>query len=167
MGITIGDALAVVSFVVALCLCSWALVLTMSLLFRVRTAAAWNAVESRPFRSFFAGAICLAAGGIASAALAAQPAPAIKVVGIAGYLALLTIAALGASGLVQLVSARIKSLDPSLPSYTSLARAAAIVVIAGALPFLGWFLIAPVVILVSLGAGITALMTKPVAASNA
>jgi uncharacterized protein (DUF2062 family) len=51
-------------------------------------------------------------------------------------------------------------MDPSLSAYKAVGRGAAIVVVASLLPFVGWWVFMPIVLAVSLGSGIAALMAR-------
>lgn len=153
MGITIGDALAVVGLVFGVCGSLWALVLGTSLLFPSRAAAAQVALE-RPWKSFLWGLLVAATLGVLAIGLMAAPNPLAKVLGMGLLGSLLAISAIGGAGVVHAAAGRIRELDPESSAFSSLARGSGILVLSGLVPFLGWFGIAPIALLVSLGAGI-------------
>ena len=57
---------------------------------------------------------------------------------------------------------RVAGMEGKSISFGTLARGAALIVIAGLVPFFGWFAYVPVVILLSFGTGLRALVYKPV-----
>jgi hypothetical protein len=158
--VTIGDVFSVVSLIFAICISAWATLLGTALLFRQRTDLAQRAIENRPWRAFFGGLFVLLIVGTIAIGLISNPVPVIKLSGTILALGLLSIAAIGAGGLCQLIAGRMQPLDPTLSPYRAIGRSAAILVIAGLLPLVGWWVFMPVVLAVSLGAGFSALMAR-------
>jgi len=72
-------------------------------------------------------------------------------------LAMLSLAALGGSGLAMLAADRVQEHEPRLSAYAALMRGAALVVVPGLLPVFGWFLVGPALLFVGVGAGVRAL----------
>lgn len=159
--VTIGDVFSVVSILFGVCLSTWALLLGSTLLFRQRTQTAQETIDRHPWKSFFFGLVILAFAGTISVAMVANPVPGIKLLGTMGVLALLSVAAIGAGGLAQLVGDRIRPMDPTLTPFRAVGRGAMILVVAGLLPLVGWWVFAPIVLAVSLGAGLFALVARP------
>jgi hypothetical protein len=158
--VTIGDVFSVIAGILAICASAWALMLVMTLLFTHRSEAACRDIETRPWKAFFIGLAILVFLGTLSLALLGNPIPAIKLAGMVLMLALLSIASVGAGGLSLLIGRRMQPLDPSLSAYKAVGRGAAIVVVASLLPFVGWWVFMPIVLAVSLGSGVTALMAR-------
>ena len=159
MGITIGDALAAVGALFGVCGSLWALVIGVSLLFPARAEAARVAIE-RPWASFFRGLLAVATLGLLARVLSSSPAPLLKLLGTAIYIVLLAISAVGGAGLSLAASRRIREMDPDASEFSALVRGAGVLVLSGLLPVLGWFGIAPVALLVSLGAGLKAVFAR-------
>ena len=88
------------------------------------------------------------------------PAPALKFLGLLALMMLLSIAVVGLSGISMLVSSRIQAMDPKISPYGAFGRACALLVVATFFPLLGWFLVAPVLIIVALGVGTSALFAR-------
>ncbi len=158
--VTIGDVFSVVSLIFAICISTWALLLGSALLFRQRTDIAQQTIENRPWKSFFVGFALLLVVGTLGMGMVANPNPAVKLLGTFIVLGLLSIAAIGAAGLSQLIGARMQPMDPSLSAYRAIGRGAMIVVVAGLLPLVGWWVFTPIVLSVSLGAGLSALNAR-------
>lgn len=166
MGITIGDALAVVGVFLGVCGSLWALVLGASLLFPTKAAAAQGALE-RPWACFLRGLLAVATLGLLAVALTASPGPLGKLLGIALYVFLLAISAIGGAGITHASAERIRELDPEGSAFSALVRGAGILVLSGLVPVLGWFGIAPIALLVSLGAGLKAVFSRRAAEVSA
>jgi hypothetical protein len=77
-------------------------------------------------------------------------------------LALLMVTAVGLAGLSQIVQGR---LYPDGGSVKVGMKTAVLLIAAGLLPFLGWFVLTPALLLISLGAAITAFVRKKTADS--
>ena|SRR5687768_6524240 len=158
--VTIGDVFSVVAAIFAICISAWALLLTMTLLFTQRSEAACRHIETRPWKAFFVGFAILAFFGTLSLVLMGAANPGVKLSGVLLMLGLLSIASVGAGGLSLLAGRRMQPMDPSLSAYKAVGRGAAIVVIASLLPFVGWWVFTPIVLAVSLGSGIAALLAR-------
>jgi hypothetical protein len=61
----------------------------------------------------------------------------------------------------MLLADRVLEHEPKISPYAALMRGAALVVVPGLLPVLGWFLVAPVMLFVGLGASTKALRIIP------
>jgi len=165
--VTIGDVFSVVAALLTVCFSAWAVMLATTLLFTNRTQNAQRAIVARPWRAFFGGLALMLIVGTTALALAANPIPGIKLIGVMFLLALLSVAAIGAGGLSSLVGERMQPMDPSLSAYKAVGRGAAIVVGATLLPFVGWWVFTPIVLAISLGAGVSALMARTSASTEA
>lgn len=158
--VTIGDVFSVVAAILAICASAWAFMLTTTLLFPQRTGNAHSAIEARPWRAFVVGLSLLLTFGFVSLAMIGNPIPGVKLLGTFLMLGLLSVAALGGGGLAQLIGERMRPMDPSLSAYGAVGRGAAIIVVAGLLPLIGWWVFTPIVLAISLGAGVSALLTR-------
>lgn len=160
MGITIGDVLAVVATVVGAAASAWALTICAALVFLRRTDAAHAALHRSWAKCFVVGLIATFVLLFVSTALVSLPLPAAKLMGLFGYTATLALAAVGAAGLARLVANRIMRHDTEVSAYSALTRAAGLLVAASAFPVLGFFVIAPLLIILSIGAGTIALVSR-------
>ncbi len=162
--LTFGDVLGAVALLVGICVSAWTTLVLFSLLFPARAARAASSIRTS------AGSMGLRGFGIALVvvvailALAQYQLPITKLAITGILLALLSLAALGASGLAMLAADRVLENEPNLSPYAALMRGAALVVVPGLLPVFGWFLVAPAMLFVGIGAGTRALRlaTPPV-----
>jgi len=156
MGITIGDALTVVSIVAALGLSAWASMIAANLLFSNRTARASSTIAATPWRIGFSGLVVGFIWLAITTILASIPNPLTKLIAFGLYGLFMAVTAVGAGGLARLMRDRICAGDPQFSITMALARAATWIVLVGLLPMVGWFLLAPVMLCVSFGAGVDA-----------
>ena len=157
MGITIGDSLAVVALLVGIGLSLWALLVAIALLFPERARASEVALTASAWRPLLLGAMVLISVGTFSLVLAGMANPGAKLFGTIGLLVLLAHASIGATGMARLIGERITRLDPGCSAYRAQVRGTGFLVVAGFLPFLGWFAFTPLILCASLGAGILAM----------
>jgi len=156
----LGDVFAVVALLAGVCLTSWSLTMMVTTLFPVRTGRAQVALADRPWRAFGIGLALLFTLGVFALALLSAPNAGIKLLGWVVALALLATVSIGLGGISSLASERLRALDPVLSAYGAQTRGAGFVIGAAMLPILGWFLVAPMVIIFGLGAGFQALPTR-------
>ena len=155
-----GDMLVIVTVVIGIAVSVWALMIGMALLFSRKAQMARDSFEEAPWRSFFMG---LTVGGITliiGIVLAGSGNP-IGILTGWGIISLFAaFAAIGAGGLAMLVSDRIDGMEPGMSRFAALLKGAAFIVGAGMLPVFGWFAYAPVVALISFGAGVQAVWRR-------
>ncbi len=152
--LTLGDVFSVVAFLSAIAFCSWSLLVAASLVMDRRVRYAHEAVKAKPWKCLGVGLVWLIVVGGIGFALAAAPNPLTKVAGIGIIVGLLGITAVGLAGLASVAGARMQELDPAMSEYAAVSRGALFVTLPGFLPILGWFGIAPVLIVLGLGAGV-------------
>jgi len=169
----IGDVLAVVASLIGICVSLWATLVGTALLFSARSDRARLVAENSPWRSFGVGVGVALTIGVLSAILLANPAPLGRLLGFLGAGALCSWVALGAAGVASLLADRLQARDRDITPVAALSRAAAIIVTACLVPFFGWFFVAPILVLVFLGAGTQSVLgrerrarTVPEAASS-
>jgi len=95
---------------------------------------------------------------VAIIVLAKLPFPVAKLAAWVLVLGLLSLAALGGSGLAMLAADKVQEHEPQLSPYKALMRGAALIVVPGLLPVFGWFLVGPAMLFVGVGAGTRALV---------
>lgn len=157
---TIGDSFAIVALLLGVGFTAWALYLATALTFRNKSELARQRIVQRPWMAFVQGVIVTSTLGLTALVLVGLPSQPAKLVGTVGVLGLIAVSALGGAGLSLHISDRIRSSEPNLSDYAGLNRAAMLVVVASFFPFVGWFLIAPVLFLINLGAGMSTLVAR-------
>lgn len=153
----LGDVLAVVASLFGVCLSAWATLVAFSLLFPDRAERAADSIRESPGKMAGLGLVSTAVLALLSLSLLQQPLPLLKLAGWAIALSLLSLAALGCSGLCLVMAKRVQEHEPALSPYAALMRGAALVVVPGILPIFGWFLVAPAMLAVGVGAGTRAI----------
>jgi hypothetical protein len=156
----IGDVLAIIASVLLIGASTWALVMGLALAFSRKAEASRTVMVAHPWRSLLFGALLALVPGWLSLALIALPNPGLKLAGWMALMTILAVAALGAGGLALHVSSRVRQLAPTLNPFAAFGRSVALIVTAGMVPFLGWFVIAPLTLFASLGAGFQALFER-------
>lgn len=154
---TIGDILAVIAALVVLGASWGATLLLAALAFPARTLGARQRLEAAPGRCFGRGLGVLSVVGLLALALAQSHAGPIRIVAGALCAGLVAVAALGGAGIVRLLGERIESAGTVMTPFAALTRGAFLFVTAGFLPIIGWFVVAPISLLMALGAGVTVL----------
>lgn len=157
---TIGDSFAIVAILIGVGLTTWALYLATALTFRSRAEMAQDRIATRPGKSFLLGLLVTGTLGLITVVMAANPIPPIKLLGTIGLFSLIAISALGGAGLCLHLSDRIRSMEEGLSVYAGLTRAAMLIVVASFFPFVGWFFIAPILFITSLGVGTSVLLSR-------
>lgn len=156
---TIGDVLAVIAGVLATGATLWASILVLVVLFPARTGRAGKALEERASRCLWTGAIAAFTVGLAAWVMAFSPGigglP--KLLGWILLLLLLLVATLGSAGIAEVGAARIRQRDPRIRPLAALGKATGLMITAGLVPGLGWLVLFPLMLMVSLGAGFAAL----------
>src|SRR5258708_22269057 len=160
--ITSGDWLTVLTAIAGLALAVWAMLVAAALLFRRKAEYAQHFYETSSVRSFITGIILGGGGYFIAAVMLGHGFPIIKLVGWILAAFITTGSLVGGAGLVLLAGNRVAGMEGKSISFGTLARGAALIVIAGLVPFFGWFAYVPVVILLSFGTGLRALVYKPV-----
>ena len=148
--VTIGDVFSVVSVLIGIGVTSWAFLLMCSLLFASRMEIAHQAVVSSSKKCAGLG-VLVTGGGFFGL---------IKLLGLLMIASYFALAAVGASGVALVAASRLKDQSSALSDYHAFSRASGFLVMSALLPVLGWFLFAPLLLLVSSGAGFRAMLSK-------
>jgi hypothetical protein len=156
---TIGDVLAVVGVIGGICLSLWAMLIGAALLFEGRAQTARRVWEKHTGAAFGVGFVLTLLLGVGGIALLNAPG-ALKIFGWIFLLALLALSLLGGSGLALFLGERTGARDENLSSLTALSRGAGVMALAWLFPVLGWFLVAPVCLIIGAGVGAKALPRK-------
>lgn len=160
----IGDVLAVAAAIFGVGLTTWATLLAIGLLFADKAERARQRLEYGAFRLGAIGAVIALTLGLLSLLMLGNPLPLVKLLGTVLLGWLLAVACVGASGVATLLAERIDRFGADMKPFTRLSRGTALLVGAGLLPLAGWFVFAPAMLLVSLGAGWYAVVGREAAA---
>jgi hypothetical protein len=150
MGMVMGVTTAILAIAAGLI----GLLIWTSLIFASPTARARAALEFRTGRCFLTGVGLTLILGAPVLRLLPSPNGLVKIVGWALLLPLAAALVTGLSAMAQLLGDRLRALSPALTPLGALVRGALIVELAAIIPFLGWFLFAPLVGLTVTGAGV-------------
>ncbi len=155
---TIGDVLAVMATIGTVGVAWTATLLLFTLAFPARTAAAAAKLTAAPGACFGRGLAVVAAAGLLALLCWHAPAGPVKLLAglIAGGIGLA--AALGSAGAVRLLAERINT--PAPPTFGGVTRAAILYVLAGFLPVLGWFVLVPAALLLSVGSAASVMLPR-------
>ncbi|GMV88818.1 MAG: hypothetical protein AMXMBFR81_17490 [Chthonomonas sp.] len=157
MYVTQGDVIAVIAGILLWTVSGWCLVVGAATLFRDKTRRARDAAESAPWRTLLSGAAIVAIGVFLGAVLSNIPNGLTRLLGFSAFLGLLALGLLGAAGIATLVGERLRHLDANLSPYAALSRGTVVLVVGCLFPLLGWLVFAPILLFVSVGAGVRAL----------
>jgi hypothetical protein len=167
---TVGDVNAVAWTIGSTGVTLWTAIVGASVLFKDRVQQAALAAEQDTAKVVGTGAGIVAAGGLFTVILISQPNGLFKLIGWVLLACLMLLAILGSAGLATLTGERLVRMDERLSPLGGVARGAGLLVVAGFLPFVGWALLFPAMLMISLGSGWRALRFKPnaqvVVASN-
>lgn len=159
----LGDVLAVVSFVALTALALLCAMALSALLFPVRTSRAAKEIESHPWKCALVG-LFLGAPIVTVGLVLYQVAhPLVRLLGVFVSLVLVLVAAAGSGGFARLVGDRLRARG-GLSEAGGIIGGSVMVIGTSLLPLAGWFLLAPLILVISLGAGFRTLPSKrPVA----
>jgi hypothetical protein len=151
MGLLFGDVLATIAMVLFSGFAAWAGGLLSALLFPDRTEQASFDFEYRPWATFFIGLALLLVVVTVGAVLYAIPP--VRAIGVGLWFGTVGVALFGSGGLFRLIARRVRKSGGAQTDYHALAKAGMLVVAAELLPFFGWFLLLPYILVTSFGAG--------------
>ena len=160
---TIGDVLAAIAAICVLGTTWGATLLLVALAAPLRAERAQAMLQSSPGACLARGFAVALLSVVVAAALGRQAAGPMRLLSGLVWAALGALAALGGAGIARLIGERIQSTGTQMSPFASLTRGTIVYVAAGFLPGVGWLLIAPVAVLLSLGSGV-AVMVRPQAA---
>jgi len=155
-----GDMLVVLTIVISIAVSVWALMVGMALLFSKKAQLARDSFEEAPWRSLVMGVLAGGVTAVLGIAFVASPTLPGKLIGWGIISLFAAVAAIGAGGLGLLVSDRISRIEPGMSKFAAVMKGSAFVVAGGMLPVFGWFAYAPVVAIISFGAGVQAIWRR-------
>lgn len=156
----LGDVLAVVALIGVGAVSQWAMYLAFGFLFRRRSVTAQAIVERSTGTAVYIGLITVLLMSVVGFAIYAIPNPLTKLVGLTILMSMLGLAGLGGSGIARLIAERIRNEDTGIQALPALVRGSLYLTLACLLPLLGWFLIAPGLLVVGAGAGVQAIFMR-------
>lgn len=144
--LTLGDVFAFAAIFVGFAATVWgATVLTM-LLAGAKTQAASAQVRTSPFKAGllgFAVALVIILFGVI---LANVGAPLVRIVGVMLLMFQALLGVLGAASVATLAADKIRQADGTISEYGAIVRGSLLVVALASIPFLGWFIVTPVLL---------------------
>ncbi|MDQ2800754.1 MAG: hypothetical protein M3Y13_14080 [Armatimonadota bacterium] len=160
MTMTIGDVLAFLA-VVFLVGATWvATILMAALAFPRKAGRAQEIVLAAPGASLARGVGLFSVISLLGAVMMQSHAGPIRLVAGLLWSSLAALSVLGSAGIARLLGERIQSAGTHMTPFATLTRGTILYVLAGFLPIIGWFLILPVALFLSLGSAVSALRTK-------
>lgn len=163
----IGDVFATVLILLSAGLAAAAGMTIIALLAPRRTGLAARAIEARPWRPFFIGLAITLPIVLVGIILLSLPLPIAKILGALVLVTPFAPALIGAGGLCRLIAERIRETHEST-MYRSIALAAVGITAILLFPFVGWFVTFPLLLIWTVGAGMSSLFaTKPAIAPAA
>lgn len=157
MGIGIGDVTTVFAILAALGIVFPGLLLAWFLLIPDMVERSRERVSQTPWKTLLLGLLVLFVVSVPFAILNAMAGP-FQFVAYTVLFVLLTIATIGAAGIAALMGERLRGQGVRATSPGALLRGAVVLEFAVVFPILGWFILLPIVLLVSLGSAGFALL---------
>ncbi|MCG3140306.1 MAG: hypothetical protein HDKAJFGB_01352 [Anaerolineae bacterium] len=157
MGIGIGDITAVFVTLAAVGVVFPGLLLTWLLLLPATVERARERVTRTPWQVFFLGAIALLGMGIPLALLNAAAGP-LQFIRILSVFALLALVSIGAAGVAAMMGERLRGQGVNVTTPGALVRGAIALEFAMVFPFVGWFIVLPLIAILAFGAALFALL---------
>lgn len=157
MGIGIGDVTTVFAILVALGVVFPGLLLTWFLLLPGMVERSRERVSRTPWKTLGFGFVVLVLASVPLGILNALAGP-FQFLAYAGGFLLLTLATIGAAGIAALMGERLRGQGINVTTSGALVRGAIVLEFAVVFPILGWFILFPVVLLISLGSAVFALL---------
>lgn len=135
------------------------MLLALRILFPELVQRAETRIGQTPARSFGMGLVGLLIAAVPIAILIALPVGLTKVLGVLMILGSLAVASLGAAGVACVMGSRIRDWTGNeRGTMRAFLFGALALEMAAAFPFIGWFLFIPIIIVMSLGAALFALL---------
>lgn len=157
MGIGIGDVTTVFAILAALGVVFPGLLLAWSLLLPGMVERSRERISRTPWKALLLGVIVLLMASVPFGVLSALAGP-FQLVAYVGAFILLAFASVGAAGLASLMGERLRGQGVAVTSPGGLLRGAVALEFATVFPVIGWFILFPLTLVVSLGAVVFALL---------
>lgn len=132
-----------------------AIVIMLRALFPRGTQLSQQFLERSPWRAFFIGLVNYIFFAGIIAVISATGIEPLNLIAVFILIAVVTLTTFGLSGLAQLLGQRIAGLrDKVMSPFSETVWGITTLIMAALLPFIGWFFIAPVLLIVSFGAAV-------------
>lgn len=151
------DVFAVFGTLLALGIALPGLLLTWQLLVPNVIQRAEDRLEKTPWRCFWTGLALLGLSSIPVAILFNIPGVG-QAIGFASLFLLMTMASLGAAGLAKLMGQQLQRQGSSLSNSGATVRGAVAMALAAVFPIIGWFVFIPLILMITFGAAVFALL---------
>ena len=155
-----GDVVATLAIIMGTAVAMWGAMILSALLFPHKSAVSARRIESEPWKMGFAGLVASFILAVPILILLNLPNPAAKTLGFIALCFVLGISIIGSGGLAKLVSERVRESGGADRPYQGLARGGMLVVASCFFPVFGWFFLAPLAFLVTLGAGVMSIVGR-------
>lgn len=159
MGIGIGDVTTVFAILVAMGIVFPGLLLSWFLLMPGMVECSRERVSKTPWKALLLGLMVLVVASIPLGILNTLAGP-FQFLAYAGGFVLFTFATIGAAGIAAMMGERLRSQGVNATSPGALLRGAVALEFAVVFPILGWFILFPIVLLLSLGSALFALLHR-------
>lgn len=158
--VNIGDVWAIVATIGGVFVTCWALVLLTSVLLSQRANLASDALRDNWGKCLIRGFLVAAVGIFVSIVLLSLPNPPAKLLGWIALTNLLAVGVLGIAGAARLLASRLRELDENRTELSRLSLASVLLLASANVPLLGWFFLAPILLILGVGSGVVALRTQ-------
>ena len=158
--LVLGDVFAVVAALAGIFLTAYAVIVASGLLIGDVLDRSATITQESLGKSLVTGILVGLPALTITLVLSNLPAPLLKVIGLVSLFAVFGISLIGAAGIAHMAGRRIQTMDPSMSQFGAFSRATAVLVGATLFPFVGWMLIAPMVLLVGFGSASRAIFGR-------
>lgn len=165
--VTIGDSFSIVATLAGVALTLWSFMLCCALLFPSKVEESRGYVSLSLGKTIGSGVVAFLLGLVGMVVLQAAN-PFAKLAGMLIVGAYLGCVMVGAAGIAKLAADRLRTLTEQRESpFHAFSKASLYLVMAGMLPILGWFILAPLVMVIGGGAGFRSAISKQAVAEVA
>jgi hypothetical protein len=161
--ITSGDVQLSITGVFAVALSVWATLVGGALIFRRKASQAHTYFEKSPWLTLLLGVIVGGPCTLVAFVLMQAHMPIVTILAFGMLSVIVGVCTVGGAGFALLAGSRIESMG-SGPSFAALVKGAGLVVLIGMVPFFGILAYVPLLLLCSFGAGLQAMVHRPVSA---
>lgn len=144
--LTLGDVFAFAAIFVGFAATVWGATILTMLLASAKIQAASDQIRSSPYKVGLIGlgiALVIILAGII---LSNVGGPLVRVVGVLILLFQTLLGVLGAASVASIAAEKIRAADSTISEYGALVRSSLLVVSLASIPFLGWFIVTPILL---------------------
>lgn len=162
--LVLGDVVATVAILIGFLAAAWGSMILAALLLPRHSQRGARRIERSPIVCLLVGLVLTLPTALVGIILMNLRNPVASLAGFLVLMGLLFAASIGSGGLARLASERVAASGGSPSEFGSMAKGAGLVTLALAMPFFGWLFLAPLSIILAIGASALALVA-PVPAS--